>query len=363
MVNKIKTLSEREEELIKIGKEKGYITYEKLAEELKGLEVDSDTLDELYTKLVSNGIEIIASEDENSEGEKKAKEVEILSDEDITKDININDPVRMYLKEIGRISLLSNEEETELSIRVANGDEEAAALLAESNLRLVVSIAKRYVGRGLLFLDLIQEGNIGLMKAVEKFDHDKGYKFSTYATWWIRQAITRALADQARTIRVPVHMVETINKMSRIQRQMTLELNREPSEEEIAERMGIPVEKVREVIKISQDPVSLETPIGEEDDSHLGDFIKDESSLSPEEYATNEILKEEIKSVLETLQPREQQVLELRFGLIDGTCYTLEEVGKRFNVTRERIRQIEAKALRKLRHPSRAKKLKDFMND
>ena len=363
MVNKIKTLSEREEELIKIGKEKGYITYEKLAEALKGLEVDSDTLDELYTKLVSNGIEIIASEDESSDGEKKAKEVEILSDEDITKDININDPVRMYLKEIGRISLLSNEEETELSIRVANGDEEAAALLAESNLRLVVSIAKRYVGRGLLFLDLIQEGNIGLMKAVEKFDHYKGYKFSTYATWWIRQAITRALADQARTIRVPVHMVETINKMSRIQRQMTLELNREPSEEEIAERMDIPVEKVREVIKISQDPVSLETPIGEEDDSHLGDFIKDESSLSPEEYATNEILKEEIKSVLETLQPREQQVLELRFGLIDGTCYTLEEVGKRFNVTRERIRQIEAKALRKLRHPSRAKKLKDFMND
>ena len=363
MVNKIKTLSEREEELIKIGKEKGYITYEKLAEALKWLEVDSDTLDELYTKLVSNGIEIIASEDESSDGEKKAKEVEILSDEDITKDININDPVRMYLKEIGRISLLSNEEETELSIKVANGDEEAAALLAESNLRLVVSIAKRYVGRGLLFLDLIQEGNIGLMKAVEKFDHDKGYKFSTYATWWIRQAITRALADQARTIRVPVHMVETINKMSRIQRQMTLELNREPSEEEIAERMDIPVEKVREVIKISQDPVSLETPIGEEDDSHLGDFIKDESSLSPEEYATNEILKEEIKSVLETLQPREQQVLELRFGLIDGTCYTLEEVGKRFNVTRERIRQIEAKALRKLRHPSRAKKLKDFMND
>ena len=363
MVNKIKTLEEREEELIKLGKEKGYITYEILAESLKGLEVDSDTLDELYSKLVSNNIEIIASEDEASGGSKKNDEVEILSDEDITKDININDPVRMYLKEIGRISLLSTEEEMDLSIRVANGDEEAAALLAESNLRLVVSIAKRYVGRGLLFLDLIQEGNIGLMKAVEKFDYDKGYKFSTYATWWIRQAITRALADQARTIRVPVHMVETINKMSRIQRQMTLELNREPSEEEIAERMDIPVEKVREVIKISQDPVSLETPIGEEDDSHLGDFIKDESSLSPEEYATNEILKEEIKSVLETLQPREQQVLELRFGLIDGTCYTLEEVGKRFNVTRERIRQIEAKALRKLRHPSRAKKLKDFMND
>ena len=364
MVNKIKTIEERENELILKGKEKGYITYETLADALKGLEVDSDTLDDLYTKLVSNGIEVIASEDENKDGTaKKAEEVEILSDEDITKDININDPVRMYLKEIGKISLLSGEEEMELSIRVANGDEEAAALLAESNLRLVVSIAKRYVGRGLLFLDLIQEGNIGLMKAVEKFDYDKGYKFSTYATWWIRQAITRALADQARTIRVPVHMVETINKMSRIQRQMTLELNREPSDEEIAARMDIPVEKVREVIKISQDPVSLETPIGEEDDSHLGDFIKDESSLSPEEYATNEILKEEIKAVLSTLQPREQQVLELRFGLIDGTCYTLEEVGKRFNVTRERIRQIEAKALRKLRHPSRAKKLKDFMND
>ncbi len=364
MVNKIKTIEERENELILKGKEKGYITYETLADALKGLEVDSDTLDDLYTKLVSNGIEVIASEDEGKDGaSKKAEEVEILSDEDITKDININDPVRMYLKEIGKISLLSGEEEMELSIRVANGDEEAAAMLAESNLRLVVSIAKRYVGRGLLFLDLIQEGNIGLMKAVEKFDYDKGYKFSTYATWWIRQAITRALADQARTIRVPVHMVETINKMSRIQRQMTLELNREPSDEEIAARMDIPVEKVREVIKISQDPVSLETPIGEEDDSHLGDFIKDESSLSPEEYATNEILKEEIKAVLSTLQPREQQVLELRFGLIDGTCYTLEEVGKRFNVTRERIRQIEAKALRKLRHPSRAKKLKDFMND
>ena len=277
MVNKIKTIEERENELILKGKEKGYITYETLAEALKGLEVDSDTLDDLYTKLVSNGIEVIASEDENTSGTgKKNDEVEILSDEDITKDININDPVSMYLKEIGKISLLSGEEEMELSIRVANGDEEAAALLAESNLRLVVSIAKRYVGRGLLFLDLIQEGNIGLMKAVEKFDYDKGYKFSTYATWWIRQAITRALADQARTIRVPVHMVETINKMSRIQRQMTLELNREPSDEEIAERMDIPVEKVREVIKISQDPVSLETPIGEEDDSHLGDFIRDE---------------------------------------------------------------------------------------
>ncbi len=269
----------------------------------------------------------------------------------------------MYLKEIGRISLLSPEQEMTLSVKVSEGDEDAKKILAESNLRLVVSIAKRYVGRGLLFLDLIQEGNIGLMKAVEKFDYDKGFKFSTYATWWIRQAITRALADQARTIRVPVHMVETINKMARIQRQMTLELNREPSEEELAKKMGISVEKVREVMKISQDPVSLDTPIGEEEDSHFGDFVPDKSNLSPEEYATNEILKEQIKEVLKTLQKREQEVLELRFGLLDGTCYTLEEVGKRFNVTRERIRQIEAKALRKLRHPSRAKKLKDFLGE
>jgi len=362
-VGKIKTLEERKEELLVLGSEKGYITFEQLADALKGLEIDNDSLDELYTYFVENGINVVSDEDASGSEKVKEEEVVILSDEDITKDININDPVRMYLKEIGKISLLSTEEELALSIRVADGDEEAARLLAESNLRLVVSIAKRYVGRGLLFLDLIQEGNIGLMKAVEKFDHDKGYKFSTYATWWIRQAITRALADQARTIRVPVHMVETINKMARIQRQMTLELNREPSDEEIAKKMGIGVDKVREVMKISQDPVSLETPIGEEDDSHLGDFLKDESCLSPEEFATNQILKEEIKSVLATLQPREQQVLELRFGLIDGTSYTLEEVGKRFNVTRERIRQIEAKALRKLRHPSRAKKLKDFMID
>ena len=362
-VGKIKTLDERKEELLVLGSEKGYITFEQLADALKGLEVDNDSLDELYTYFVENGINVVTEEEDSGSGKVKEEEVVILSDEDITKDININDPVRMYLKEIGKISLLSTEEELSLSIKVAEGDEEAARLLAESNLRLVVSIAKRYVGRGLLFLDLIQEGNIGLMKAVEKFDHDKGYKFSTYATWWIRQAITRALADQARTIRVPVHMVETINKMARIQRQMTLELNREPTDEEIAKKMGIGVDKVREVMKIIQDPVSLETPIGEEDDSHLGDFLKDESCLSPEEFATNQILKEEIKSVLATLQPREQQVLELRFGLIDGTSYTLEEVGKRFNVTRERIRQIEAKALRKLRHPSRAKKLKDFMID
>ena len=363
-VQEIKTFDKRKEELILKGKEKGRITFEELADALKGLDVDNDSLDDLYNALVENHIEIVGEDDEDAAGKSKVKdEPIILDDAEITKDININDPVRMYLKEIGRISLLTPEEEMELSIRVANGDEEAKNKLAESNLRLVVSIAKRYVGRGLLFLDLIQEGNIGLMKAVDKFDYDKGYKFSTYATWWIRQAITRALADQARTIRVPVHMVETINKMARIQRQLTLELNREPSEEELAKKMGISVEKVREVIKISQDPVSLETPIGEEDDSHLGDFVQDISTMTPEEYATNEILKEEIKAVLETLQEREQEVLELRFGLIDGTSHTLEEVGKRFNVTRERIRQIEAKALRKLRHPSRAKKLKDFLTD
>ena len=363
-VQEIKTFDTRKEELLKIGKEKGRVTFEELADALKGLDVDNDSLDDLYNALVENHIEIVGEDDEASGGKMKEKEEPIiLDDAEITKDININDPVRMYLKEIGRISLLTPEEEMELSIRVANGDEEAKNKLAESNLRLVVSIAKRYVGRGLLFLDLIQEGNIGLMKAVDKFDYDKGYKFSTYATWWIRQAITRALADQARTIRVPVHMVETINKMARIQRQLTLELNREPSEEELAKKMGISVEKVREVIKISQDPVSLETPIGEEDDSHLGDFVQDISTMTPDEYATNEILKEEIKAVLETLQEREQEVLELRFGLIDGTSHTLEEVGKRFNVTRERIRQIEAKALRKLRHPSRAKKLKDFLTD
>ncbi|MDE6285187.1 MAG: RNA polymerase sigma factor RpoD [Bacilli bacterium] len=362
----IKTLEERTENLIKKGKEKGFITFEQLADELKGLDIDSDALDNLYNVLVENKIDVVAEADIDESGDggisiKEHEETIILADEEITKDVNINDPVRMYLKEIGRISLLSADEEMDISKRVAEQDEEAKRILAESNLRLVVSIAKRYVGRGLLFLDLIQEGNIGLMKAVDKFDYDKGYKFSTYATWWIRQAITRALADQARTIRVPVHMVETINKMSRIQRQLTLELNREPSEEEIAKKMGISVEKVREVLKISQEPVSLETPIGEEEDSHLGDFLKDEGSLSPEEYTENEILKEEIKEVLMSLQAREQEVLELRFGLIDGTCHTLEEVGRKFNVTRERIRQIEAKALRKLRHPSRAKKLRDFL--
>ena len=363
----IKTLEERIEDLLVLGKKEGVITFEQLADALKGLDIDGDSLDKLYNILVDNNIMVISgSEEDTGDGDAKERkdEVVLLSDEALTKDININDPVRMYLKEIGRISLLSPQEETDLSVRVSEGDEEAKKLLAESNLRLVVSIAKRYVGRGLLFLDLIQEGNIGLMKAVEKFDYDKGFKFSTYATWWIRQAITRALADQARTIRVPVHMVETINKMARIQRQLTLELNHEPSEDEIAKKMGVSVEKVREVMKISQDPVSLDTPIGEEEDSHFGDFIPDKTShMSPEEYATNEILKEQIKEVLKTLQKREQEVLELRFGLLDGTCYTLEEVGKRFNVTRERIRQIEAKALRKLRHPSRAKKLKDFLGD
>ena len=370
-MKEIKTFKEREEELIKEGEAKGYITYEMLAEKLKGLEIDNDLLDELYNKLLEHNITVISGDDVSSNGgnvEKVLEEVKdeenlILNDEEITKDVNINDPVRMYLKEIGRIPLLTPDEELALSERINNNDEDAKRILAESNLRLVVSIAKRYVGRGLLFLDLIQEGNIGLMKAVDKFDSNRGYKFSTYATWWIRQAITRALADQARTIRVPVHMVETINKMVRVQRQLTLELNREPSEEELAKKMGISVEKVRDVIKISQDPVSLETPIGEEDDSHLGDFIKDESSLSPEEYTENEILKEEIDDVLQSLQPREQEVLRLRFGLKDGTCHTLEEVGKKFNVTRERIRQIEAKALRKLRHPSRAKKLRDFMEE
>ena len=364
----IKSFEERKKDLIELGKKNSNVlTFEQLAEALKGLEIDNDSLDDLYNALVENGIEVVSEESAaDAEGGKEIVEEEenlVLTDEEITKDINIDDPVRMYLKEIGRISLLSPDEEMELSVKIANGDESAKNILAESNLRLVVSIAKRYVGRGLLFLDLIQEGNIGLMKAVEKFDYGKGYKFSTYATWWIRQAITRALADQARTIRVPVHMVETINKMARVQRQMTLELNREPSEEELANKMGITVDKVREVMKISQDPVSLETPIGEEDDSHLGDFIKDERSMSPEEYATNEILKEEIKNVLMTLQEREKEVLELRFGLVDGTSHTLEEVGKKFNVTRERIRQIEAKALRKLRHPSRAKKLKDFLSD
>ena len=363
MVGEIKTIEERKNNLIKLGKENGYVTYEQLADELKGLDVDADTLDDLYNSLVENGIDIVSETVDNTEDEAEDPNELVVEELTLSKDIKINDPVRMYLKEIGRINLLTTDEEFEYAKLAEQGDEFAKKMLAESNLRLVVSIAKRYVGRGMLFLDLIQEGNIGLMKAVDKFDPTKGYKFSTYATWWIRQAITRAIADQARTIRVPVHMVETINKLSRVQRQLTQELNREPTEEEIAKKLNITVEKVREVYKISQDPVSLETPIGEEDDSHLGDFIKDERTMSPEEYATVEMLKEELASVLLTLTDREEKVLRLRFGLDDGQCRTLEEVGQIFGVTRERIRQIEAKALRKLRHPSRSRKLKDFLID
>ena len=363
MVGEIKTLDERKNKLLALGKKQGFVTYEQLADELKGLEIDSDTLDDLYNALVEANIEIVSEDgSDDVSGEEITPDVAV---ENITlsKDVKINDPVRMYLKEIGRINLLTSDEEFEYAKRAEEGDEEAKRMLAESNLRLVVSIAKRYVGRGMLFLDLIQEGNIGLMKAVDKFDPTKGYKFSTYATWWIRQAITRAIADQARTIRVPVHMVETINKLARVQRQLTQELNREPTDEEIAKKLGVTIDKVREVYKISQDPVSLETPIGEEDDSHLGDFIKDERTMGPEEYATVEMLKEELGGVLATLTDREEKVLRLRFGLDDGQCRTLEEVGQIFGVTRERIRQIEAKALRKLRHPSRSRKLKDFLTD
>ncbi len=365
MISEVKTFEERKEALVKLGREKGYVTYEQLANELKGLDIDADSLDDLYNVLLENKIEILSEEEENdtSDNEEIESPDKILEDLTNSKDIKISDPVRMYLKEIGRINLLTSEEEFEYAKRANEGDEKAKSMLAESNLRLVVSIAKRYVGRGMLFLDLIQEGNIGLMKAVDKFDPSKGYKFSTYATWWIRQAITRAIADQARTIRIPVHMVETINKLARVQRQLTQELNREPTDEEIAKKLGISLEKVREVYKISQDPVSLETPIGEEDDSHLGDFIKDERTMSPEEYTEIGMLKEELSGVLLTLTEREEKVLRLRFGLDDGQCRTLEEVGQIFNVTRERIRQIEAKALRKLRHPSRSRKLKDFLTD
>ena len=365
MIGEIKTLEEREKKLIDLGLKQGFITYEQLADELKGLDMDSDALDELYNNLVDAGVNVVSSEEETEDDASGEEITDTTNVEDLTlsKDVKINDPVRMYLKEIGRINLLTSAEEFEYAKRVEEGDPEAKRVLAESNLRLVVSIAKRYVGRGMLFLDLIQEGNIGLMKAVDKFDPSKGYKFSTYATWWIRQAITRAIADQARTIRVPVHMVETINKIARVQRQLTQELNREPTDEEIAERLDITVDKVREVYKISQDPVSLETPIGEEEDSHLGDFIPDGHTMGPEEYATVEMLKEELNNVLSTLTEREEKVLRLRFGLDDGQCRTLEEVGQIFGVTRERIRQIEAKALRKLKHPSRSRKLKDFLTE
>ena len=358
--NAIKTMDERKQDLLELGKQIGFLTFEQLANSLKGLEMDAESLDDLYNFLRENNIEVV------EEGEDSDTDADLdldISEESLPKNLSINDPVRMYLKEIGQISLLSLDEELELSKKIEEGDEDAKRKLAESNLRLVVSIAKRYVGRNLSFLDLIQEGNIGLMKAVDKFDSSKGYKFSTYATWWIRQAITRAIADQAKTIRVPVHMVETINKLKRVQRQLTLELNREPTEKELSDKLKIPEDKVREIIKISLDPLSLETPIGEEEDSHLGDFVQDKNSLSPEEYAINEVLKDEIAEVLLTLTEREEQVLKLRFGLVDGTCRTLEEVGVIFGVTRERIRQIEAKALRKLRHPSRSKKLKDYLVD
>lgn len=357
MFNEIKSFEDRKNELIAIGKKKGQITYEELADKLKGLELDADSLDDLYNALSENSIMVVSENAEDDDADANA------DTETLTKDLTINDPVRMYLKEIGQIKLLTNEEEAELADRIVEGDELAKATLAEANLRLVVSIAKRYVGRGMLFLDLIQEGNIGLMKAVDKFDAEKGFKFSTYATWWIRQAITRAIADQARTIRVPVHMVETINKLARVERQLTLELNREPTEEELSKKMGTTVEKIRDIYKISQEPVSLETPIGEEDDSHLGDFIPDETNMSPEEFAINELLKDEISEVLLTLTEREEKVIRLRFGLEDGRPRTLEEVGQLFGVTRERIRQIEAKALRKLRHPSRSRKLKDYLGD
>ena len=352
------------DEIIKKVKEKGNITYGELATELG--EINPEQIDKVFDVMEEMGVEAISDDIEEPDIE-DLEEVENLKLEDINTmnfdGINTDDPVRMYLREIGKIELLTFEEELSLAKRILEGDEEAKQELAESNLRLVVSIAKKYVGRGLLFLDLIQEGNMGLIKAVEKFDYTKGYKFSTYATWWIRQAITRAIADQARTIRIPVHMVETINKLSRFQRQLTLELNREPTDEELAAKMNMSPEKIREVIKIAQDPVSLETPIGEEEDSHLGDFVPDESNMSPEEFTIHEMLKEEISDVLLTLTEREEQVLRLRFGLDDGSSKTLEEVGQMFGVTRERIRQIEAKALRKLRHPSRSRKLKDFLNE
>ena len=341
----------------------GVLTYGELMTALQEQELTPDEIDDLYETFSNKGIEIV--DDSNraqAEVDEDKAEEEVDIDLSIPEGISIDDPVRMYLKEIGRVPLLSADEEIALAKRMEAGDEEAQKELAEANLRLVVSIAKRYVGRGMLFLDLIQEGNLGLIKAVEKFDYNKGYKFSTYATWWIRQAITRAIADQARTIRIPVHMVETINKLIRVSRQLLQQLGREPSPEEIAEAMEISVERVREIMKIAQEPVSLETPIGEEEDSHLGDFIEDQDAPAPAEAASFMLLKEQLEEVLDTLTEREERVLRLRFGLDDGRARTLEEVGQNFGVTRERIRQIEAKALRKLRHPSRSRKLKDFLD-
>ena len=347
------------EQLLKDGKKDGNLSYDEIGDAFEKFQIDSDDIDELYKTFEKEGINLVDKKDLKDDDE---EEVDVTKEDlSVPKGVTVDDPVRMYLKEIGKISLLTAEEEVEIAKRMEAGDESAKKELAEANLRLVVSIAKRYVGRGMSFLDLIQEGNLGLMKAVDKFDYTKGFKFSTYATWWIRQAITRAIADQARTIRIPVHMVETINKLVRVQRQLVQDLGRDPLPEEIAAEMNLDVERVREIQKIAQEPVSLETPIGEEEDSHLGDFIPDDEILSPQDAATFTLLKEQLNSVLETLTEREKKVLTLRFGLDDGRARTLEEVGREFDVTRERIRQIEAKALRKLRHPSRSKKLKDYL--
>jgi len=357
-VKKEEKALQRVKELIERGKSKGVLTYKEIMDMLEEIDLEAEQIEKIYDTLETLGIDVVEEEDEVKDEE----EVDDEDDASLLEGVSIDDPVRMYLKEIGKVPLLTAEEEVELAKRMEQGDEEAKRKLAEANLRLVVSIAKRYVGRGMLFLDLIQEGNLGLIKAVEKFDYTKGYKFSTYATWWIRQAITRAIADQARTIRIPVHMVETINKLIRVSRQLLQEYGREPTPEEIAKEMDISEEKVRDILKIAQEPVSLETPIGEEEDSHLGDFIPDDDAPAPAEAAAFTLLKEQLMDVLDTLTPREEKVLRLRFGLDDGRARTLEEVGKEFNVTRERIRQIEAKALRKLRHPSRSKKLKDFLD-
>ena len=368
-----KTTEEKLNELIERGKKAGKLSSKDLMA-LEDMNLSSEETEKFYDRLESLGIDVLGDDallpvDEDALPElEELEEIEEVTEEEINETeamadtFSTDDPVRMYLKEIGKVPLLTPEEEQDLAKRMAEGDEEAKRRMAEANLRLVVSIAKRYVGRGMLFLDLIQEGNLGLIKAVEKFDYTKGYKFSTYATWWIRQAITRAIADQARTIRIPVHMVETINKVIRVSRQLLQELGHDPSAEEIAAEMNMPVDKVRDILKIAQEPVSLETPIGEEEDSHLGDFIPDEDASEPSEAASFSLLREQLEEVLDTLAPREKKVLELRFGIVDGRTRTLEEVGKEFNVTRERIRQIEAKALRKLRHPSRSKKLRDFLN-
>ena len=351
-------------DLLELGKSKGQLSTKEILDALGELDFDPEQIEKFYDTLESQGVEIVEDFDDITiDDEELAKAEGIELEPGMGADgVAIDDPVKVYLKEIGRVPLLTPDEEVDLAVRISNGDEAAKKRLSEANLRLVVSIAKRYLGRGMQFLDLIQEGNLGLIKAVEKFDYTKGFKFSTYATWWIRQAITRAIADQARTIRIPVHMVETINKVIRVSRQLLQELGHDPTPEEISEEMNMPVDKVREILKIAQEPVSLETPIGEEEDSHLGDFIPDEDASEPSEAASFTLLKEQLVEVLSTLTPREEKVLKLRFGIEDGRTRTLEEVGKEFNVTRERIRQIEAKALRKLRHPSRSKKLKDFLN-